>query len=251
MGYGPGAALYTAFGILAYYSGMQLWKIFIGLDSTRYPMRNYGDVAFRIYGNWARIGVNFLQSFQFFLNVVLIIESSGQGLAQMAVGANGNGYICFMVAEVVFMLAGFLLGQIRTLQRLSFLANLAIWLNVIVIIMTMVVVHQYPPNYSASLATFGTPQGPIITTANWPPGTTLFDRVNGLMNCVFAYGGATLFNELMAEMRRPYDFWKGFIFAEIFIFAVYLIMGMVIYSAQGQFAYNPAYQGESYSTAFP
>ena len=34
------------------------------------------------------------------------------------------------------MLAGFLLGQIRTLQRLSWLANLAIWLNIIVIIMT-------------------------------------------------------------------------------------------------------------------
>lgn len=41
-----------------------------------------------------------------------------------------------IVAEVVFMLLGFILGQIRTLQRLSWLANVAIWLNVIVIIMT-------------------------------------------------------------------------------------------------------------------
>jgi len=101
------------------------------------------------------VGVNFLQSFQFFLNVVLIIESSGQGLAQMAAGANGKGFLCcelisravlaplqsltlfpVMVAEVIFMLLGFILGQIRTLQRLSFLANLAIWLNVVVIIMT-------------------------------------------------------------------------------------------------------------------
>lgn len=99
---------------------------------------------------------------------------------------------------------GFLLGQIRTLQRLAWLANVAIWLNVFVIIMTMIVVHQYPPNYSASLNTFGTPAGPVQTSANWPEGTTLYDRINGLMNCVFAYGGATLFNELMAEMRRPY-----------------------------------------------
>lgn len=77
-----------------------------------------------------------MQSFQFFLNVALLIESNGQGLAQMAAGVNGTGYICFVVAEVVFMLAGFLLGQIRTLQRLGWLANLAVWLNVIVIIMT-------------------------------------------------------------------------------------------------------------------
>jgi hypothetical protein len=136
MGFGPGFALYTVFGLLAGYSGMQLWRIFIGMDSTRYPMRNYGDVAFRIYGAWARIGVNVLQSFQFFLNIVLLIESNGQGLAQMAVGKSGTGFLCFIVAELIFMLLGFLFGQIRTLQRLSFLANIAIWLNVIVIIST-------------------------------------------------------------------------------------------------------------------
>lgn len=44
--------------------------------------------------------------------------------------------VTVIVAEVVFMLLGFILGQIRTLQRLSWLANIAIWLNVVVIIMT-------------------------------------------------------------------------------------------------------------------
>lgn len=39
------------------------------------------------------------------------------------------------------------------------------------------------------------------------------------------------------------DFWKGFIIAEVFIYCVYLIMGMVVYSAQGQFTYPVAYQG--------
>jgi hypothetical protein len=247
MGYGPGAALYTSFGIMAYYSGMQLWKIFIGLDSTRYPMRNYGDVAFRIFGSWARIGVNVLQSFQFFLNICLLIESNGQGLAQMAKGKSGNGFLCFVAAEAIFMALGFVFGQIRTLQRLSFLANIAIWLNVIVIIATMAVVYSYPPNYDASFSTYGTPKGPIRTSANWPEGSDLKDRINGLMNCVFAYGGATLFNELMAEMRRPYDFWKGFIFAEIFIYSCYIISGMVVYNAQGQFTYNPSYQGIPFS----
>lgn len=94
MGYGPGAALYTSFGLMAFYSGLQLWKQFVGLDSPRYPLRNYGDLAFRIFGNWARLLVNALQSFQFFLNVALLIVSNGQGLAQMAIGKNGNGYIC-------------------------------------------------------------------------------------------------------------------------------------------------------------
>lgn len=136
MGYGPGTVLYVVFGILAFYSGTQLWQIFLGLDSTRYPIRNYGDVAFRIFGNPARILCNVLQSFQFFLGVVLLVVTNAQGLAQMAAGVNGTGHLCFVVAEVVFMLCGFVLGQIRTLARLGWLANLAVWLNVVVIIMT-------------------------------------------------------------------------------------------------------------------
>jgi hypothetical protein len=36
----------------------------------------------------------------------------------------------------------------------------------------------------------------------------------------------------MAEMRRPYDFWKGFIIAEIFIYVCYLVSGMVVYSSR-------------------
>lgn len=247
MGFGPGAILYTVFGVMACYSGMQLWQIFVGLDSTRFPMRNYGDVAFRIYGNWARIFVNVLQSFQFFLNVTLLIVSNGQGLAQMATGANGKGFLCFIAAEVIFMVIGFFLGQIRTLQRLSYLANIAVWLNVIVIIMTMAVVYEYPPNYEASLTSYNTPKGPVKTTGYWPESSTLTDKVNAMMNAVFAYGGATIFNELMAEMRRPYDFWKGFIIAEIFIYVCYLVSGMVVYSAQGQFTFNPAYQGKSHN----
>jgi hypothetical protein len=33
------------------------------------------------------------------------------------------------------------------------------------------------------------------------------------------------------------------LFAEIFIYCCYIVLGMVVYSAQGQFTYNPAYQG--------
>jgi amino acid permease len=245
MGYGPGVVLYTVFGAMSCYSGLQLWKMFVGLDSTRFPMRNYGDVAFRVYGSWARIFVNVLQSFQFLMNVTLLIETNGQGLAQMAAGANQKGFLCFIVAQIIFMVFGLVLGQIRTLQRLSFLATIALWLNIVVVILTMAVVHQYPPNYSASLTSYRTPKGPIETSGYWPSDSALHDKINALMNAVFSYGGATLFNELMAEMSRPYDFWKGFIIAEAFIYSCYIIVGMVVYRAQGQFTFNPAYQGKS------
>jgi hypothetical protein len=245
MGYGPGFALFTVFGGLSCYSGLQMWKVYMCMDSTRFPLRNYGDAAFRVYGAWARILVNLLQVFQLLLNVVQIIVNNGQGLAQMAVGKDGKGYICFMGAEAVLMGIGLVAAQIRTLQRLAFVTAVGIVSNFIIVVMTMIVVHQYPPNYSASLTSYGTVEGPVVTSANWPVDANLQDKVNGMMNCIFAFGGATIFYELMAEMRRPYDFWKGFIISEIFIYSCYLITGMVVYSAQGQFTFNPAYQGKS------
>ncbi|KAF2451894.1 hypothetical protein P171DRAFT_515817 [Karstenula rhodostoma CBS 690.94] len=243
MGYGPGFALYTVFGSLALYSSLQLWQMFIGLDSTRYPLRNYGDLAFRVYGNRARYLFNILQMFQFFLMVALITESNGQSLAQMAAGSSGTGFLCFVAAEGITAIIGLLLGQIRTLQRLGWLANVAVWLNVIVMVMTMIVVHKYPPNYEAAEIANNVKEGPIVTSANWPEGLGLSDYMGGVMNCVYAYGGAVLFNELMAEMRKPMDFWKSLVCAEAFIYAVYITMGMVVYSAQGQFTYPLAYQG--------
>jgi hypothetical protein len=42
-------------------------------------------------GNWARIFVNVLQSFQFFLNVSLLTVTNGQGLAQGKKGVAGYG----------------------------------------------------------------------------------------------------------------------------------------------------------------
>ncbi len=114
----------------------------------------------------------------------------------------------------------------------------------------MVAVYQYHPNYAAALSTFGIPKGPVHTYANLPSGKTLADNVNGVFNGVFAFGGATMFCELMAEMRRPFDFWKALIISQIFITSVYMIYGLVIYSRQGQFTYNPAFQGMEISFCF-
>jgi hypothetical protein len=104
MGYGPGFALYTVFGGFACYSGIQLWQMFLGLDSTKYPLRNYGDLAFRVFGKWARYLFNILQTFQFFLMVALLTESNGQGLAQMAAGKKGTGFLCCTFRTLSFFM---------------------------------------------------------------------------------------------------------------------------------------------------
>lgn len=75
---------------------------------------------------------------------------------------------------------------------------------------SMGIMAHSSPNYTAVLASYPSllPNGinnaaPISTTAGSPPGLSFRDNINGLMQAVFSFGGATLFPNLLAEMRRP------------------------------------------------
>ena len=123
----------------------------------------------------------------------------------------------------------------------------------------MGVMAHTPPNYSISILgsaggatdpTTITPDSqdnypPIIHFNGLPNPSSLIGSINGLMQGVFAYGGAQLFIEFMAEMRRPYDFIKAMWGAQFFIYSVYLIYGCYQYYWQGQYSFNPSYIGLS------
>ena len=279
MGYGPGVILYTVFALLAGYGGFLLWKMFLGLDSDKYPLKTYSDIAFRIYGSFARNFVNGLQSIQLLFNVGIIIVVNGLSLEEIIEGS-GSGDKCFIILCFVWAIAGkfpssssllssipfllfftlsshnlnlipiiigMLLGQIRTLQKLGWLANFAIWLNVFTMLAIMGVVANSGVVEDAAInanTAFAIQKGdPIRTTAGQVPGLDFTVSVTGLMQAVYSYGGAMLFVEFMAEMRRPFDFWKGMLFAQLFIYFFYLFFGLFVYSYQGQYSINPAYQG--------
>ncbi len=102
----------------------------MAMDSDKYPMKSFADAFFRIYGRWARHGINLLQAIQLVFTVAILILSNGQAISQVA-----KGKVCFVACLIIFMAAGMILGQIRTLQRFGWLANFAIWINVFIIIM--------------------------------------------------------------------------------------------------------------------
>ena len=58
MGYGPGVACYAVLGVMAAYSGLLLWHLVQKLESDRFPVRSFGDLGYRIFGNWFRIGTS-------------------------------------------------------------------------------------------------------------------------------------------------------------------------------------------------
>ncbi|KAL9099525.1 MAG: hypothetical protein Q9163_004985 [Psora crenata] len=256
LGWGPGIALFTTYGLMAGYSGYLLWKLFLGLDSYEFPLRNYADIAFRLYGSIPRHLVNLLQSIQLLCNVGVLIIASGQALSQVS-----KFRLCYAVCCLIWALCGFGLGQVRTLQRYGWLANLAIYVNLLVMFISMGVIAHSPPNYKISV--LGSAGGavnpetitPDPTTGQYPPVihysampksvNGFVGSINGLMQGVYAYGGAHLFIEFMAEMKRPRDFIKAMWGAQFFIYSVYMIYGCYVYHYQGQYSYQVAYQGVS------
>ncbi|GAB7342548.1 hypothetical protein MBLNU457_g0726t1 [Dothideomycetes sp. NU457] len=237
-GYVPGTLLYVFMGGLAFYCGGLLWWLYVKLDSDRFPVKSYSDITERTAGKPMRLLVTWLVFIHMIVNVATTSLSAAQSLHQLA-----HGHICFVVAIIVWILVGCILNQIRTLKRYSWLASSAIWLNLLVIFLSVGFIAHSPPNYASAKAAYGVKAGPVVTQAfaTYP----FYSRINGVMNIVYAYGGATIFPQIIAEMRRPMDFLKAFAIAQALIFAIYVFYGLYVYSFQGQFTLAVAFQGVS------
>lgn len=232
-------------------SGYLLWKVFMNTDSYEFPAKNYGDLAYRIYGRWFRWIVNICQGLQLLLSVGNIIISNGQSISQVS-----KFGLCYSICCLIWAIIGYAMGQIRTLNKFTWLANWAVFINLMVMFISMGVMAHSKPNYigaqggSAGSATAISmvaqlPDGsypPVVTYGSVPPSDNGFiGSILGLMQGVYAYAGAQLFIEFMAELQRPRDFLKVMWFSQFFIYAVYVIYGSYVYYWQGQYS-NQVYQ---------
>lgn len=149
----------------------------------------------------------------------------------MALSIAAKFKLCYVVCVVILVVVGMVLGQIRTLQKFGFLANAAVFINVFIMILTMAVAATSAPNFTAAgVLSAGAslmdgsitkqPDGsypPIQHSTNIPNTGSFVGALNGIMNAVYAYGGANLFTNFMAEMKRPRDFLKAMWLAQFFI----------------------------------
>ncbi|ORY92825.1 transmembrane amino acid transporter protein-domain-containing protein [Leucosporidium creatinivorum] len=238
LGFLPGIAVYTVLGVVACYTGLLLWKMYMGLDSDRYPVRGYGDLAEKIVGGWARHTVNILQSVQLIFNVAVVILGNGQSLSQIS-----HGRVCFSVLMLIWTLVGMIVSQLKSLRKISWLGSACVILSLFGIFINVGVVPHSLPNYSGALNQLGVVQGPTITELIHNSGFN--GSLVAVMNIVYAYGGALMFVEFMTELRRPMDFWKAMCCAQVFIYVLYVFYGTFIYAFQGQFSMIPANQGIS------
>lgn len=115
---------------------------------------------------------------------------------------------------VIFAIVGIVVGQIRSLgyvherfiahksqdsadfhlllvplSNFSIMANASVWINLLIIFLSMGFIAHSPPNYAAAQASYGADigMGPVIVQAI--RSQPVFAQVNGVFNMVFAYGG--------------------------------------------------------------
>ncbi|KAK9761411.1 hypothetical protein K7432_013708 [Basidiobolus ranarum] len=107
----------------------------------------------------------------------------------------------------------------------------------------MGVVAHSAPNFTAASMENAVTGHTVISKAfiHGPVNT----QIVGIMQIVYSYGGAMMFVEFMAEMKRPMDFWKAMACAQTLICVCYMFFGIFVYHYQGQFTINPGNQGIS------
>lgn len=159
----------------------------------------------------------------------MFIVMQGQALAQLI-----DFKFCFLALNIFFALAGIVLTQVRTIRNIAWFSNVNVFLNLVIMFLTAYGVAMYDPVPAQS--GHRDLSEPIVLHAWIPKGTDWHEQVAGVQLAVMAYGGAMIFVEFLAEMRRPADFWKAAICAQSLCWAMYMFFGLFGYSMQGQYS---------------
>ena len=125
-GYGLGVGIFILFGIAAICSGLMIWKVFLALDSSRFPMLSFGDPFFRLFGPKTRNFINITQAFQMWCSVCVVLMGNSQILSQLA-----KAKVCYIAIVIINMVIGIISGSMRSLKHLGFLCNFAVWFNIV------------------------------------------------------------------------------------------------------------------------
>lgn len=101
-------------------------------------MQSFGDPFLRLFGVKARHFINIAQSLQQFFTVAILIFSKSLNIEQIA-----HSSVCFVGMMLVIMAVGMLGGFVRSLKKIGWIANAAVWFNIVnFIIWSVFLPHQ-------------------------------------------------------------------------------------------------------------
>lgn len=129
-GYGLGVGIFVLMGLAAGASGFMIWRTFLALDSSRFPIVTFGDAFFRLYGSKSRHFINVLQSLQMFFSVAVVQLGQSYVIAQLGEAVS----LCFVVCGIISLVVGMASGYMRALKVLGWFCNASVWINIITFI---------------------------------------------------------------------------------------------------------------------
>lgn len=88
--------------------------------------------------------INIAQSLQQFFTVSILIFSKALNIEQIA-----HSSVCFVGMMLVIMGVGMLGGFIRSLRKIGWISNAAVWMNIVNFIICMVAAANFAPYYPA------------------------------------------------------------------------------------------------------
>ena len=192
-------------------------------------VHSVSDIAYVMGGEPAKIGVFIF--FVLYIGFVLGSSMLSVSIAFNAITAHGTCTVVFTFVSLVIIC---LVGSLRTYRMLSYLA----WVGVIsilasVLIVTIAVGVNDRPAAAPSTGPYDKQVG-ATTTASFG------DAFMGIVNLLFAYAASPMFITIISELRNPKDFPKALYICQGSITAVYLALGIPIYTSIGVYTTSPS-----------
>ncbi|KAG7907012.1 hypothetical protein KL906_004198 [Ogataea polymorpha] len=234
LGYVPGNIMLFVFFGFALVAGGLVWWLFILFDSPEYPIRTFADIAELLGGRTWRHLLVFLQVVAMILTSATIIIGAAEGLEIMR-----DQRVCFCGLVVLLCGVQAIIGHLKQLKQLG---NLCVWISVINYVCLFAQLGFFKePNWDNAKAVLGLDRGEVHSYAVAPQ--DFVSRLVSVTSLSYVFAGLLVFPEILAEMRRPWDFWKSMLLAQVCILATYLLYGNFVYARQGQFSNSPAALG--------
>ncbi|KAJ9324406.1 hypothetical protein DTO027B5_4257 [Paecilomyces variotii] len=220
LGLVPGVIILLVVAVITTWSDYMI-GVFKLLHPTVYSIDDAGGLMF---GHIGRV----MLGFSFCL--------SGSGILGISIGLNAVSThgTCTAVFVAIATAVSFVLGSIRTLGRISWLA----WVGVTciltaILIVTIAVGIQDRPS-AAPQSGHWKSDYKIVNNPSFS------DAMSAVSSIVFAYAGTPAFFAIVSEMRDPRKYTRSLLLCQGGVTAIYITIGCVVYYYCGSYVASPA-----------
>ncbi|RWQ93295.1 putative amino acid transporter [Paecilomyces variotii] len=225
LGLVPGVIILLVVAVITTWSDYMI-GVFKLLHPTVYSIDDAGGLMF---GHIGRVMLGF--SFCLYWTFV-----AGSGILGISIGLNAVSThgTCTAVFVAIATAVSFVLGSIRTLGRISWLA----WVGVTciltaILIVTIAVGIQDRPSAAPQ-------SGPWKSDYKIVNNPSFSDAMSAVSSIVFAYAGTPAFFAIVSEMRDPRKYTRSLLLCQGGVTAIYITIGCVVYYYCGSYVASPA-----------